>query len=140
MDLTAAMDFVEAHDKGVLTTLRGDGRPQLSNIVYVVVDGEIRISVTDGRAKTANARRDPRVALHVTREDFWAYVVVEGDGELLPVAADPHDATVDALVDYYERSNGEPHPDWDEYRTAMVADRRLLVTLRPSHAYGMLGR
>ena len=37
----------------------------------------IRISVTDGRAKTANLRRDPRASLHVTRDDFYAYAVIE---------------------------------------------------------------
>ena len=53
------------------------------------------------------------------------------------MAADPHDATVDALVGYYKTGNGE-HPDWEDYRGAMVADKRLLVVLRPERAYGMV--
>ena len=93
--------------------------------------------MTDGRAKTANLRRDPRASLHVTRDDFYAYAVVEAIAELTPVAAEPDDATVDELVEYYRALAGE-HPDWDDYRRAMVADRRLIVRLRPERAYGML--
>ena len=118
-------------------TLKSDGRPQLSNISYALgSDGVIRVSVTDGRAKTHNLRRDPRVSLYVGRDDFWAYVVIEGDGELSAQAADPQDATVDELVELYRSVQGE-HPDWDEYRRVMVADRRLVLRLRPVHAYGM---
>ena len=140
MELDVALDYARAHRNGVLTTLKRDGRPQLSNIVYVVGDdGIIRISLTDDRAKTRNARRDQRLSLHVTAEDFWSYVVIEGDGELMPVAADPHDPTVDALVAYYQSLRGE-HPHWDEYRAAMVADRRTLLTIHPTAAYGMVTR
>ena len=138
MDLATALEFAAGRRHGVLTTLKADGRPQLSNIAYHLGDdGVIRISVTDGRAKTANLRRDPRASLHVTRDDFYAYAVVEGLAELTPVAADPGDATVDELVDYYRAIAGE-HPDWADYRRAMVADRRLIVRLRPERAYGML--
>jgi len=138
MDLTAALDFVATRHQGVLTTLKADGRPQLSNIAYRLGDdGVIRISVTAGRAKTKNIERDSRVSLHVTRDDFYAYAVVEGAAELTPVAAAPDDATVEQLVEYYRAVSGE-HPDWDDYRRAMVADGRLLVLLRPKRAYGML--
>jgi hypothetical protein len=76
--------------------------------------------------------------LHVSQEDFWAYVVVEADAELTPVSAATDDATVDELVDYYRALAGE-HPDWDDYRRVMVSDQRLVVRLRPTRAYGMLG-
>jgi PPOX class probable F420-dependent enzyme len=139
MELSAAHDFVRAHRQGVLASLKRDGRPQLSNIVYAIdEDGTIEVSVTDTRAKTANIRRDPRVSLHVSREDFWAYAVIEGNAELTPVAAGPNDDTVNSLVDYYRRTVGE-HPDWDDYRRAMVDDRRLILRIRPTHAYGMVG-
>ena len=65
-------------------------------------------------------------------------MVLEGDVELSNVAAEPRDATVDELVELYRSLAGE-HPDWDEYRQAMVDDRRVVVRLRPTHAYGMLG-
>ncbi|BDU02854.1 PPOX class F420-dependent enzyme [Nocardia sputorum] len=138
MELAAAVDFARDHRRSVLTTIRRNGRPQLSNVLHVVGDdGRIRISITADRAKYHNLVRDPWAALHVTREDFFAYAVLEGPVELTPVAAAPDDPTVDALVDYYRTANGE-HPDWDEYRDAMVADRRALVLFTPTHAYGML--
>jgi PPOX class probable F420-dependent enzyme len=131
--------FVAENHVGVLATLKRDGRPQLSNVAYTMDDaGLVRVSVTDSRAKTGNLRRDPRVSLHVSSKDQWTWVVVEGTAELTPVAADPHDATVEELITYYRGVNGE-HPDWDEYRAAMVHDRRLVVAFTPTHAYGQLG-
>ena len=139
MELDAALDFIRSRQNGVLATLKRDGRPQLSNITYSLgADGVVRISVTDGRAKTATGRSDNRVSLYVSQEDFWAYVVVEADAELSPVSAAPDDATVDELVEYYRAAAGE-HPDWDEYRRVMVSEGRLVVRLRPTRAYGMLG-
>jgi len=131
--------FVAENKGGVLATVKQDGRPQLSNVGYAYdPDAQLfRVSVTDSRAKTRNLRRDPRVTLHVASKDFWTWVAVEGTAELTPVAADPHDATVDELVAYYRGINGE-HPDWDEYRAAMVADRRLVVRFRAEHTYGQL--
>ena len=138
MEATTAMEFVRAQRQGVLTTVRRDGRPQLSNIIYTVDEtGVIRISITAGRAKAKNLMRDPRAALYVTSSDFWSYAVVEGTADLSPVAAAPNDATTDELVALYQSLSGE-HPNWDEYRAAMVADRRLVVRLAPMSAYGML--
>jgi PPOX class probable F420-dependent enzyme len=138
MDLTEALSFVTARRQGVVVTIRANGRPQLSNILYVPDDeGALRISVTDARAKTANIRRDPRVSLYVLGDNFFQYVVLECTAELTPVATDPHDTTVDQLVAYYKAGQGE-HDNWDEYRAAMVADKRLLLILRPERAYGMV--
>ena len=131
--------FVAEHHWGVLATVKGDGRPQLSNVGYAY-DPEhqlFRVSVTDSRAKTRNLRADPRVTLHVASKDFWTWVAVESTADLTPVAADPHDETVEELVTYYRGINGE-HDDWDEYRAAMVADRRLVVRFRTEHTYGQL--
>jgi len=138
MELTEALAFVGARKNGVLTTIRANGRPQLSNILYVPGDdGVLRISVTDSRAKTKNMRRDPRVSLYVPGDNFWQFVVVEGTAQLTPVAADPQDDTVEQLIAYYRAGNGE-HPDWDDYRASMVADGRLICTVRPERAYGMV--
>ena len=140
MQISEALDFIRDKRNGILIALKSDGRPQSSNIAYAVGDDNvIRISVTDGRAKTANLRRDPRASLHVNRDDFWSYAVIEADVTMTPVAASPDDATVDALVEYYRSLVGE-HDDWAEYRQAMVDDRRLLLELHPTHAYGMLNR
>jgi PPOX class probable F420-dependent enzyme len=140
METTAAIEFARQHRNGVLVTIKQDGRPQLSNIVYAVDDqGTIRVSITADRAKYANLLRDPRVSLHISRDDFWAYVVLEGNAHLSPVAADPNDETVAELVDLYRALAGE-HSDWDEYRSAMVKDHRVVLRFTPHHAYGMTGR
>ena len=137
MDLDRALALAAEQRLGVLTTLKRDGRPQLSNITYAVGDdGLVRISVTDGRAKTKNLRRDPRASLYVGRSDGWAYLVLEGTASLSDVATAPDDAVVEELVALYRQVQGE-HPDWDEYRAAMVKDRRLVVRLHPERAYGM---
>ena len=129
--------FVAEQHWGVLATVKRDGRPQLSNVGYAYDSGQqlFRVSVTDSRAKTRNLRADPRVTLHVASKDFWTWVAVEGTAELTPVAADPHDDTVEELITYYRGINGE-HENWDEYRAAMIADRRLVVRFRPEHTYG----
>jgi hypothetical protein len=75
--------------------------------------------------------------MHLNGDSFWSYVVLEGDAELSAVAEAPDDATVEELVGIYRTLSGE-HPDWDDYRAAMVRDRRLVVRLRPTHAYGLL--
>jgi PPOX class probable F420-dependent enzyme len=138
MDLTEGLAFIRQRKQGVLATIRANGRPQLSNILYVPGDdGVLRISITDDRAKTANLRRDPRASLYVVGDTFWQYIVIEAAAELTPVATDPHDDTVDQLVAYYQAGNGE-HPNWDEYRATMVADRRLILSLHPERAYGMV--
>ncbi|MGB3772477.1 MAG: PPOX class F420-dependent oxidoreductase [Rhodococcus sp. (in: high G+C Gram-positive bacteria)] len=124
-----------------LVTLKRDGRPQLSNIAALFSRDSTtaRISLTDGRAKTANIRRDPRVSLYVSKNEGWAYAVADGVAELSPVAAHPDDATVDSLVELYRDLQGE-HPDWNEFRAAMVEERRLLLTVQLEHFYGMVGR
>jgi PPOX class probable F420-dependent enzyme len=131
--------FVAEHRWGVLATIKRDGRPQLSNVGYSYdADAQLfRVSVTADRVKTRNLQADPRVTLHVASKDFWTWVAVEGTAELTPVAADPHDATVEELIAYYRGISGE-HENWDDYRAAMVADRRLVVRFRPEHAYGQL--
>ena len=138
MDITTALEFARPRRNGVLSTTKRDGRPQLSNITYGVGgDGIVRISITADRAKYVNLRRDPRASLHITRDDFWAYVVLEGDVDLAPVSASTDDATVEELVELYRSLAGD-HKNWDDYRAAMVRDRRTVVRLTPTHAYGML--
>ena len=140
MDLTAATEWTAERRNGVLITLRRDGRAQSSDIVYAVEgsgdDAVIRISITADRAKARNLQRDPRAVLHVTDPASWSYVSLDGTTELTPVAANPDDATVDELVALFEAVSGGPHDDWDEYRAAMVADRRLVVRFRPASAAG----
>jgi len=138
MELDAALDFARTTRQSVLVTIRSNGRPQLSNVLHHVFDdGIIRVSITADRAKYHNLRREPWAALHVTREDFYAYAVVEADVELSPIAASPDDATVEELIVAYRALMGE-HEDWDAYRRTMVEDRRVVVRLTPTRAYGMV--
>ncbi len=136
MELAEALEHASTTRHGVLVTLRRDGMPQLSNIYFYVFDGVAKISVTDDRAKTRNARREPRGSLWFAHEDFFHYAVLEGAISLSPVAQDPNDATVDELVELY-RAAGQDHPDWAEFRRSQVTDQRLVLSLTPTRAYGM---
>ena len=136
MELSQAISWATDRKLGVLITIRADGRPQSSDIVYYVDGGDFVISVTAGRAKTANLRRDPRAVLHISDEKAWSYVSLDGTVELSPPTTSPDDATSNALVGYYERVAGGPHPDWDEYRQAMIDERRLLARFTPTSAAG----
>jgi len=138
MELPEALDFARSNRWSVLTTIRSNGRPQLSNVGHVIDEaGVIRISITADRAKYKNILRESWVALHITREDFYAYAVIEGSAELSPIAARPDDDTVDELVEHYRALVGE-HDDWDAFRASMVSDRRVVVRITPERAYGML--
>jgi PPOX class probable F420-dependent enzyme len=122
---------------GVLATIRSDGRPQLSPVQpsYDRVAGVIYVSTSEGTAKIANLRRDPRAALEVTSPDGWAWATAEGTATLTGPGTDPHGSEVQALVDYYRIASGE-HPDWDQYRSVMVSDRRVLTAMTVDHVYG----
>ncbi|MFD3505850.1 PPOX class F420-dependent oxidoreductase [Nocardia sp. NPDC058666] len=122
---------------GILATIKSDGRPQLSPVTpyYDRAAGIIYVSMTEGRAKTINLRRDPRAALEVTSPDGWSWATAEGTATLTGPGTDPNGLEVEALVDYYRAAAGE-HPDWNEYREVMVADRRVLMALSVEHVYG----
>jgi PPOX class probable F420-dependent enzyme len=130
--------LLSGNSLGVLATIKRDGRPQLSNVSYWFDKQHLAIqaSITEERAKTRNLRRDPRASIHVSSDDGWAYAVAEGEATLTPPAAAPDDDTVEALIALYRNIAGE-HPDWDDYRRAMVEDRRVVLTLPISHVYGM---
>ncbi|GAA1529845.1 PPOX class F420-dependent oxidoreductase [Dactylosporangium maewongense] len=130
-------DLLAASRLGVLATIKADGRPQLSPVMpfYDRAAGVILVSMTQGRAKTANLRRDPRATLEVTGADGRSWATAEGIATLTGPGTDPHGPEVEALVDYYRRAAGE-HPDWDEYRTVMVSDRRVLMSMTVDHVYG----
>ncbi|MEV0853267.1 PPOX class F420-dependent oxidoreductase [Nocardia fluminea] len=122
---------------GILATIKSDGRPQLSPVTpfYDRAAGIIYVSMTEGRAKTVNLRRDPRAALEVTSADGWSWATAEGTATLTGPGTDPNGPEVEALVDYYRAAAGE-HPDWTEYREVMVSDRRVLMALSVEHVYG----
>lgn len=122
---------------GVLATIKANGLPQLSPVTpFYDRDADvIYVSMTEGRAKTANLRRDPRAAIEVTSSDGWAWATAEGSVTLTGPGTDQHGSEVQALVDYYRNAAGE-HPDWEEYRSVMVSDRRVLMTMTVERVYG----
>lgn len=134
-------DNIEAllatYGRGVLATIRRNGRPQLSNVDFCYDAGAslIRVSTTADRAKVANLRRDPRVSLYVPSDGLATYAVAEGEASLSAVAERVDDAAVEQLVEVYRLVQGE-HPDWDDYRLAMVTDKRLVVRIRVDRFYG----
>jgi PPOX class probable F420-dependent enzyme len=130
MDIAEALAYVRDNNRAVLHTFRRDGRPQLSPVT-VAVDRDDRVIVSSRETafKVRNLRRDARAALCVF-PDKWLgrWVQLDGAAEILalPDALEP-------LVDYYRTLRGE-HPDWDEYRAAMVSDQRLLIRITVEHA------
>jgi len=132
MDLADALSFARSRSLGVLTTIRGDGRPQLSNVLYRLDADVARISITDARAKTKNLRRDPRASVVcLDPENWFSYVVVEGAATFL-------ENNLDELRRYYRQVRGEDHPNWPEYDDAMRREKRLLLVIRPEKFYGMV--
>lgn len=139
MELDTAFAFAAPRSRGVLITLRRDGRPQASNINYTAnLEGrQVQISVTNTRAKTRNLRRDERASLHVTSDDFWAWVVVAGTASFSPVASADNPESLRLLRDLYREALGD-HPDWDDYDRAMIEDGRMVLTIDVDHAYGQI--
>lgn len=121
-----ALEFIRQQGRAVLATRRRDGGIQLSPVLAIVdADSRVVISTREGAMKTNNLRRNPQASLCAISERFFGdWYSVEGPVEIvsLPEAMEP-------LVDYYRRAVGE-HPDWDEYRSAMVKERRVLLRLK----------
>ena len=130
-------NLIAGSSLGVLATIKADGRPQLSPVTpyYDVDAGVINVSITVSRAKYANLRRDPRATLEVTSADGRAWATAEGTATLTGPGTDPNGPEVEALVAYYRAAAGE-HPDWDEYRSVMVSDQRVLISIQVERVYG----
>ncbi len=130
MDVTEGIDFVRTHRNAVLSTLRKDGTPQLSPVT-VGVDGEGRVAISTRQtaAKVKNLLRDPRAWLLVLSDGFYGpWVQLSGPVEVVSLPE-----ALPLLEDYYRSLSGE-HPDWDDYRAAMVRDQRCLVRITPTTA------
>jgi PPOX class probable F420-dependent enzyme len=130
MDIGRAADFLRAHHRAVLATSRSDGMPQLSPVTCAVDDeGRVLVSTRETAVKTKNLRHRPRASLCVFTDTFFGeWVQVEGNAEVISLPG-----AMDLLVDYYRRVSGE-HPDWDDYRAAMVRDRRVIVRITITRA------
>ncbi len=137
MDLDTAMDFLAERSRGTVVTIAEDGMPHATIIAYALIDGALRVSLTDGRVKTTNLRHRPRAVLHVHSEDLWRYASVECDAALTATTTEPGDEVGQELLAVYEAIAG-PHPDPAEFHQAMVDDNRLVLRLTPTRAYGQL--
>jgi PPOX class probable F420-dependent enzyme len=131
------LTIVASGRMGSLATIKRDGRAQMSVVSYAHFpeEGLLRISTTAARSKARNLGRDPRASLLILSPDVYKFAVVESTAALSQVAASPDDDAVEELVTTYRRIAGE-HPDWDEFRAAMVADQRLVVRLPIERLYG----
>lgn len=120
------VEFLAEHHRAVLGTYHPDGRIQMSPVVAGVdAEGRPVISSRETAVKVRNLLRDPRVTLVALTEAFYSdWLLLEGEAEIvhLPEA-------MDALISYYRGISGE-HPDWNDYRAAMVQDRRVLIRIR----------
>jgi PPOX class probable F420-dependent enzyme len=127
VSLDELLDFVRPRHRALLLTRRADGSPQASPLTCGVDDsGRIVVSTYPERAKTRNAKRDPRVSIVVV-SDEWndPWVQIDGTAEVI----DPPDS-VEPLVEYYRNIAGE-HPDWDEYRAAMLKQGKSIIRITP---------
>ncbi len=125
MDVTQALEFIRTNSQSVLATTRLDGRPQLSPVNVVVDDaGRVVLSSRATAVKVKNLRRTPYASVCVMTPAFYGdWCQVEG-----PVTIIDLPEAMDGLVDYYRRASGE-HPDWDDYRAAMMREQRVLVVI-----------
>jgi PPOX class probable F420-dependent enzyme len=136
MNQTEAMELARRSHEGTLTTIRRDGRPQLSNVLHVLDGARMaRVSTLPDRAKAANLRRTPWAALHVRGPDFWSYAVVEGPVEMTDPVRHSDDAVMAELRDHYRAMQGEPD-DWTAFEDLMLRERRIVLRLTVQHAYG----
>ncbi|MTD16435.1 TIGR03618 family F420-dependent PPOX class oxidoreductase [Nakamurella sp. YIM 132087] len=133
MEISEALDFIRSNDRTVLSTKRKDGRPQLSPVNSGVIGGQVVISSREPLAKVRNIIRDPEVSLLVFTNNFFGpWVQIDGTAEVvhLPEA-------MELLVETYRAIGGE-HPDWDDYRAAMIRDRRVVLRITPERASGQV--
>jgi PPOX class probable F420-dependent enzyme len=130
MEIAEALEFLRVNPRGVIATTRADGGTQMSPVV-VGVDGDDRVLVSTRATalKTAHVRRSGRAAFLALSETFFGpWVQVEGPVEVISLPE-----AMDGLVDYYRLVSGE-HPDWDDYRAAMVRDGRVLLRMTVERA------
>ena len=125
-----AQQFLRDHHRAVLATIRSDGLPQLSPVSCAVDDdGRVLISTREPAIKTRNLRRNPFASVCAFTDGFFgSWVQAEGAAEIIALPE-----AMDLLVDYYRRVAGD-HPDWDDYRAAMVRDQRVIIRITISRA------
>ncbi len=104
---------------------------QMSPVNSGVLDGTIVISSRGMLAKVANLRRNPAASVLVFTDAFYgSWVQIDGLAEIVE-----QPEALRLLDDVYRTIAGE-HPDWADYRAAMIRDRRVVIRIRPERAAG----
>ena len=116
----------EPHLAQVVTVMK-DGSPQISP-VWVDTDGEhVIINTEDGRVKTRNMRRDPRVAVGVYDASNPYTRVLNVRGKVVGITEENGREHIDDLSEKY---NGvRPYPNHNPDRP------RLIVKIKPDSIY-----
>lgn len=136
MNLDKAREFIGNSHRGVLATLKRDGRPQMSNMSYALDDdGHIKMSTRAPNVKVRNIKRDPRVSVAVQGETWRDYLIVDGTATI------QEGNPIPTLKRIYELVRGEPHPNWQEFEESQVKEQRVVVDIAIEHVYpvGRLG-
>ena len=130
------LDFAAGIQLGTIITIRSDGRPQSSDVHHGIVDGTIVFSVRPDRAKVANIERDGRVVYHVSHEG--SYLSFDAMAEVSPIPTETHGPAMDTLIGAFRAVAKKEHPDWDEFREAMVREERRAITVTPTKVVGLI--
>lgn len=136
IELADGLEFAADVRGGILITIRRDGRPQSSDVHHAVEEGKIVFSVLPTRAKVFNIERDPRVVYHVSHEG--SYLSFDGTATVSPIATELDCPAMDILIDAYRVAAKKEHPDWDEFREAMVRERRRVIVVTPESVVGLI--
>ncbi len=131
-----ARAFVTENKQAVLTTFRQSGAAQMSIVTVCPFGDGVGFSTTTGRAKLVNARREPRCSLLVSKSDWWGFVVLEGQAQILAPDNTDADELRLALREVYRGAAGKEHPDWADYDATMVRDSRAVMIVVPDRVYG----
>ncbi|MBM3925212.1 MAG: PPOX class F420-dependent oxidoreductase [SAR202 cluster bacterium] len=128
--------FIKQNHYGVVSTFRKDGAVQMSLVSCGPFKEGVAFTTTAGRAKLANLKRNPKCSILVSQQDWWGYVVLEGQAKIMDRDNTDHEELRLALRDVYRAASGQEHPDWNDYDKAMTKDKRAVVIVEPQRIYG----
>lgn len=131
MNLSQAQAYLKQTHNGTLATAKKDGRPQLSNILYLYDEdtNEIKISTTADRFKARNIQRNPQVSMVAQGQNWFQYLVVEGTATVSP------EGELAELRRIYQGITGKPHPNWPEFDEAQINDHRVIISIKIEKMY-----
>ena len=129
-------EFLSHNHLSAVTSFRQNGAAQISIVTSGLFRDGVAFTTTEDRAKYKNLVRDPRRTIMVSKPDWWGYVVLEGEAQIMDRANTDSEELRDALRDVYRAASGSEHPNWDEYDQAMIDELRAVVLVKPDHIYG----